>query len=329
MAKNIVVCCDGTGNEFGIHNSNIVRISQLCVYQEEGPGNQIVYYDPGIGTLDLPSESFIDKYWTSKILGEGFGYGLEENIKDAYLFLMEKYQEGDRVFLFGFSRGAYTVRALAGMLSKLGLLRNGSENLYPYVSQIYRRKDYKIIADQFKQSFCVECKPWLIGVFDTVAALGTFYRKKVFPNGVLNADVKYGYHALSIDEKRKPFQPFLWEKTTDIPDQIIEQVWFAGVHSDIGGGYTATGLSDIALKWMLKKAQSKGLFLKDNWEDQVHPDPLGKMHESYNLWWKIIGPGSKTRTILPNSLIHRSVFTRMEHNNNYHPALPNDYTIVD
>ncbi len=135
---------------------------------------------------------------------------------------MERYQDGDKVFLFGFSRGAYTVRALAGVLYKCGLLQKGSNNLISYASKIYNKRDNKDIASGFKKTYCHECKPYFIGVWDTVGSMGWFWGKKFFDTK-LNNDVTYGYHAVAIDEKRKKFPVSLWDENrkTDISDNSV------------------------------------------------------------------------------------------------------------
>lgn len=334
MSKNIVICCDGTNNKFSERNSNIVRIAQLSLHIAD---TQIVYYDPGVGTLNLPTDSNA-KILYSKLLGEGFGVGLHLDIEDAYRYLMDNYQPEDKVFLFGFSRGAYTVRALAGLLHKFGLLRKGSLNLVPYVSQMYHKynkiKGIQTIASQFKASFCVECKPHFIGVFDTVEALGKFYKKKIFTDASLNQDVKYAYHAISIDESRRPFKPFLWNEETKNPNQLIEQVWFAGDHSDIGGGHIENDLSDITLQWMLSKAELAGIMLKKNWQNTLLPSSYGPIHDLYNFFWKIAGffhdcNLEKMQRIIPeNSKIHISVKERIEQIN-YNPPFSSKVQFVD
>ena len=160
--KNIVICCDGTGNEYGPNNTNVVRLYESIVRDSD----QLAFYDPGVGTIS-PSRMRIVR--RAKIcLRKVFGFGLRENIEDAYRFLMDRYLEGDKVFLFGFSRGAYTVRALAGMLHKCGLLQKGSNNLIPYASKIYNKRHNEGIAMGFKQAYSNECKPYFIGVWDTV-----------------------------------------------------------------------------------------------------------------------------------------------------------------
>ncbi len=303
MPKNIVVCCDGTGNEYGPHNTNVVKLYEAVVRD----ANQIAFYDPGVGTF-----SFLGRHLGRRVgraLGKAFGAGLQQNIEDAYRYLMDRYESGDQLFLFGFSRGAFTVRALAGMLHRCGLLQKGSVNLVPYVSRIYNDPARHGIASDFKRTYCYECRPHLIGVWDTVGSMGWFMGRKFFDT-TLNDDVRYGYQAVSIDEQRRKFPVSLWREDAQAGDQTIEQVWFAGVHSDVGGWYTEAGLSDIALKWMLNKAEAQGLLLRPDWYDALAPDPAGTIHESRTGLWRLWRPAP--RIIPPGALIHESVRERME-----------------
>src|SRR5712691_10915204 len=145
MPKNIVICCDGTGNEFGGQKSNVIKLYETLI-QDAG---QIAYYHPGVGTLGARNAlTGIGKWWT-RLLGLAFGYGISDNVADGYQFLMRDFQSGDHVYLFGFSRGAYTARALCGMLHIVGLLTEGNEALIPYAIRMIKRKqiDFKVAAD--------------------------------------------------------------------------------------------------------------------------------------------------------------------------------------
>lgn len=318
--KNIVICCDGTGNEYGSNNTNVVKLYQ-SVIRDAG---QIAFYDPGVGTFSYLGRELGRR--AGILLGKAFGAGLQQNIEDAYRYLMDRYQDEDRVFLFGFSRGAFTVRAFAGMLHKCGLLQKGSNNLIPCASKIYNKPNNQEIATGFKETYCHECKPHFIGVWDTVGSLGWFRRKKVF-DATLHEDVTYGYHAISVDEKRKKFPVSLWDETQKRAHQTIEQVWFPGAHSDVGSSYAETGLSDIALVWMLKNAEQQGLRLKKGWADKLSPDPSGLIHESRTGLWRVWRPA--VRHIPAGAKIHKSVFDRMNSQINYQPRnLPGNYTEV-
>jgi len=322
MSKNLIICCDGTSNEYGENNTNVVGLYQSLIRNQD----QIAFYDPGVGTFDILGKTVGKKFGI--MLGQGFGWGLQKNIEDAYEYLMNRYSPGDKVYLFGFSRGAFTVRSLAGMLFKCGLLQKGSNNLIPYASKIYNTQNNKDIAAGFKETYSNECKVYFIGVWDTVASLGYFYGKKFF-NAKLNGVVSYGYHAVAADEKRKKFPVSLWDESRKEPGQTIEQVWFPGVHSDVGGSYMERGLSDGALKWMLQRAIDSGMLVKPDWEKNINPDSIDiqAQHESRKYFWKLWPKVS--RPIPENAKIHQSILDRIEANIGYAPTnLPKKYTVV-
>ena len=159
MAKNIVICCDGTGNEFGDHNSNVVKLYSTLVIDGK---RQVGYYHPGVGTMGAPTaHNKISKAW-SVVMGLAFGTGLLANVGDAYRYLMNVYEDGDNVFIFGFSRGAYTVRALAGVLHMFRLLRPRNEGLIPYVNRLFANRPRSVpgmthtfqVATRSKATFC-------------------------------------------------------------------------------------------------------------------------------------------------------------------------------
>ena len=319
--KNIVICCDGTGAEYGRHNSNVVKLYQRVVRDS----TQIAFYDPGVGTFSILGRNLGRR--TGTLLGQAFGAGMQLNIEDAYRYLMDRYRTGDRVFLFGFSRGAFTVRALAGMLHKCGLLQRGGHNLVPYASRIYNRRGNEDIAAGFKDTYCHQCKPHFIGVWDTVGSMGWFWGRKFF-DATLNEDVAYGYQAMAVDERRRKFPVSLWDESRKTEGQVIEQVWFPGFHSDVGGSHPDAGLSDIALKWMLERARDRGLRLREGWDQGLIPDPSGRIHESRRGLWLLWPPA--VRRIPESARIHDSVFRRMENPaNRYRPGnLPAQYLEV-
>ncbi len=305
MAKNIVICCDGTGNEFGDHNSNVVKLYGALVIDGV---RQVGYYHPGVGTMGAPTaHNWLSKQW-SRLIGLAFGGGLLANIGDAYRYLMDIYEEGDQVFLFGFSRGAYTARAIAGVLHMYGLLRPGNNGLIPYIIRMYAKRTRAAagmtqtlaVATEFKATFCRDCKLHFVGVWDTVSSVGWIWDPIRLPYTAQNPDMKTGRHAVSIDERRCYFRDNLWgsEIHKDGIDQDIKQVWFAGVHSDVGGSYAypECGLSQLALEWMLCEAQSFGLVIDPAKANnvlartlpaqQVPPNPAGELHNSLTFgWW--------------------------------------------
>jgi uncharacterized protein (DUF2235 family) len=252
MPKNIVICCDGTANEFAKHNTNVVKLYSTL---ERAPGRQIASYHPGLGTMEPAGALTTFARKLTKLLGLAIGYGLEQDIRDAYVFLMNNYEEGDRVFLFGFSRGAYTVRAVASMLHLYGLIAPGHEPLVPYIIRMMmaihrRRRDdaaqekivdaYFELARDFHEAMSRPCKPWFVGVWDTVSSIGWVENPLKLPFVTNNPDIAIGRHAIAIDERRAFFRNHLWRPPDDpgaaVGPRDVRQVWFAGVHCDVGGG---------------------------------------------------------------------------------------------
>ncbi|GMR17400.1 MAG: DUF2235 domain-containing protein [Gammaproteobacteria bacterium] len=324
--KNIVICSDGTGNEYGENNTNVVETYSICRKTDK----QLVFYDPGVGTggweyvegRALPLRSMSDK---------ATGEGLQNNVNDAYEFLMETYETGDKVFLFGFSRGAFTVRSLAGMLYKVGLLPPDNDNLIPYAAKLYNIEGNIDIAHGFRDTFSRRCGIHFIGVWDTVSSL-VMNAGKRWHSGALNPDVKYAYHALAIDEQREDFPPSLW---LDGPDdvaqgQVVEQVWFPGYHSDIGGWHTNRGLANITLRWMLEHAKTAGLKVEQAALDARIGNPHGEIHPSRKGLWRV--RGRHVRKIPDGSKVHASAFARKRKaSNKYKPKnllTPSRYTVI-
>src|SRR5215469_907820 len=308
MPKNIVVCCDGTGNEFGDSNSNVVKLASTLVIDE----GQVSYYHPGVGTMGSPNaRTWLGRQW-DVLRGLAFGYGITFNIANAYHYLMQTYEPGDQIYLFGFSRGAYTARALGGLLDMYGLLHKGNEGLIPYITEKFATRTKETqgiartldVAEGFKQTFCQDVQIHFVGVWDTVSSVGWISDPVVIPFTANNPIMEIGRHAVSIDERRCFFRDNLWGKPFQPGEpgfrvhQDVKQVWFAGVHSDIGGSYPEgeSGLSKITLEWMLKEAIDKGLIVDMDKVDLVlgrtrpmwfvPPDPVDGEHQSlHGPWW--------------------------------------------
>jgi uncharacterized protein (DUF2235 family) len=321
--KRIVYCADGTWdgksdatNVFKLFNSLIVSADQMP------------FYDNGVGADGNPIEKFA---------GGAFGAGLFQKIKDGYTRISQVYETGDQLFLFGFSRGAYTARSLAGMIVTCGLpSKNFDDQLVEKAFEAYRNKAQRtvILADLKTQYAMNDPEITLVGVWDTVGSLGIpAIFGGVDPNffGFLDTSlhpcIKNAYQALAIDERRKEFPPTLWTSAPD-PGQTIQQVWFCGVHSDVGGGYAptvgapvTTALSDITLGWMMNKAMSLGVTFSPAAIAQ-YPFPLDptyaldELHESWSLIWGF----PARRTIPQASSIANSVLIRLLHHVGYAPA---------
>jgi uncharacterized protein (DUF2235 family) len=366
--KNIVICCDGTGNEFGDNNSNVVKLYATLDINDK----QIGYYHPGVGTMGAPSaNNKLEEEW-SVLKGLAFGAGLMSNVGDAYRYLMNLYNQDDDIYVFGFSRGAYTARALAGVLHMYGLLRPGNEGLVPYVTRMFARasrdlakhKDTFDVADHFKKTFSRDVSLHFVGVWDTVSSVGWIYDPVSLPFSARNPHMKIGRHAVSIDERRCFFRDNLWGKPFEPGEphypfdvrQDIKQVWFAGVHSDIGGSYPEeeSGLSKLTLEWMLREASLAGLLVDRDRaavmlgrmplapgerSPYAKPDPAALIHNSLTAaWWPIEFLPHKyydkqaretkwriplgARRFIPvdkSTVIHESVQQRLDAGVNYNP----------
>jgi uncharacterized protein (DUF2235 family) len=362
MPRNVVVCCDGTGNQYGSANSNVIKLYWTLSAQDR----QMAYYHPGVGTMGARNAlSSLGKWWT-QVRGLAFGYGFSDNIADVYSFLMDEFNPSDRIFIFGFSRGSYTARALCGLLHMCGLLTPGNEALIPYALRLYKSNDpCKFeIAEGFRTTFSIPCTPYFLGLWDTVSSVGWILDPIHTQGGHLPytatlLDVPVVRHAVSIDERRAFFRQNLVHEPAGA-NQNIKQVWFAGVHSDVGGSYSEaeSGLSKIALRWMLCEAQSAGLLLDPQKvidvlggkAPYVAPDPKGKLHKSlHGFWWlgevwpklhySAPAPGAtkwkrsitlnlgRARFIQDGAHIHQSVFERkLDHSTKYQPKnLPQQY----
>jgi uncharacterized protein (DUF2235 family) len=304
--KRILVCCDGTWNrpdqvhDGHICSSNVTKIAR-CIPPVDPAGNrQLVFYDKGVGTGNF-----------DRIRGGAFGWGIKRKILDAYRFLMINYEPGDELFFFGFSRGAYTVRSTFGLIRNSGLLKPEFAHKLADAYALYRRRDDAshpdaVESELFRRSFSHEPRARFIGVWDTVGALGLpvggplqfINQRWKFHDMTLSSWVDNAFQALAIDERRKPFQPAIWEQSPKAGGQRLEQVWFAGVHSNVGGSYPQAGLSDIALLWMINKAEECGLAIDRGCMTAVNhpqPDSSGKLYDSQTAWYKLAGLGDYIR----------------------------------
>jgi uncharacterized protein (DUF2235 family) len=298
--KRLVVCCDGTWNK--PDNETITNVEKIARTVQSDPSAtggtyQLVYYVSGVGA---------GSYEADRLLGGAFGFGLFHNVIACYRFLAQNYEPGDEIFILGFSRGAYTARSVAGMVGRVGLLTKVSlvEERLPAAVHMYQRTDLPEGAlgesvDEFRHDHCHPATVRFLGVFDTVGALGVpgFHRLTPrFHDVQLNRQVERARHALAIDETRLKFAPTFWEAPEEPPDaptedERVRQVWFEGAHSDVGGGYRATGLSDTSLLWMAREAHDAGLVFDvpllnhyvNSGSDPVRHNPLNGMYRVDNL----------------------------------------------
>ncbi len=309
--KRIVICADGTWNDpEDDHATNVLRVARAVKPVASDGRKQVVFYDWGVGS------------YYSKIRGGTSGLGMTKNIQDGYRFIVQNYDNGDQIYLFGFSRGAYTVRCLAGMLNNCGILKRPNASKIPNAFKFYKkrsakpgspeartwRRKHSLVPDRGVVDF--------IGVWDTVGALGIPTRvlafveeKDLFFDPVLGSNVRVARHAVSIDEKRGDFRPTLWDpsETAD-----LKQVWFAGVHADVGGGYAPTKqgktLSDIPLAWMATEATRHGLEFESHLYKTSKLDPKAPAHKSHKKFWKVLG--RNVRSLPADAVVHSSVKRR-------------------
>lgn len=337
--KRIAIFCDGTWNTpdetaNGKNcQTNVVKMANALSLSSIDGTPQMLYYETGIG-----SEGNLLK----RVFDGATGSGISEHILKAYRFIIQHYEPGDELFLFGFSRGAFTVRSLSGLIRNSGILKIENLDMLPRAYKIYRSRKpefqpREIESTLFRKTFAVEETTIIkfIGVWDAVGALGNplflngiFSKRNQFHDTDLSTRISNAFHALAIDEKRKNFEPALWHQQAGSKGQVLEQVWFPGVHSDVGGGYVETGLSDIALSWMLEKARSCNL----NFDRIVmNPDPMAFMHESYEGIYKFQSKYDRPIGVeIPergntNETLHGSVIDRFYNYQNYRPQNLVDY----
>lgn len=294
-ARRLALFFDGTWNtpDKGDQPTNVVKMLRAVV-KKDGNVSQLVFYDLGVGT-----GNFVDK-----LTGGISGAGLTQNVIDGYRFLGNNYAPGDEIYLFGFSRGAYTARSLAGLIGLVGVVRprHLGRRLYEVLAICRSKADAgkkrerldALNLDRF-DPVGIRC----VGVWDTVGSLGIpgdlgrQYRLKAydFHDVELGHAVDVGLHAVAIDEKRSAFAPTLWVSADGKPKrdgQIIEQVWFPGVHSNVGGSYADAGLSDIALAWMAGRvSKHTALALDDDYlAEYCSPNAAGRGYESRSLLYQ-------------------------------------------
>ncbi|QUJ70239.1 DUF2235 domain-containing protein (plasmid) [Photobacterium sp. GJ3] len=337
MTKNIILLSDGTGNSAAkLNKTNVWRTYKAIDYNNQEV-IQISLYDDGVGT---------SSFKPLKLLGGAFGYGLRRNVIDLYLFLSRNYKPGDHIYCFGFSRGAFTIRVLIGFIANRGLINFNGESPDKMRKEAIQkfseyRKNWKNRVEgtdhtNVIQQLNPEIKIKFVGLWDTVDAYGApikFMKEIVnkffhlyLPDHHLSHIVEKACHALAIDDERETFHPVLWEneveessKTSKNPPRI-EQVWFSGMHSNVGGGYPDDDLSYVPLIWILEKAQAAGLIIDHHIFSNYlkRANPHGKMYDSrkglgifYRYSPRVIAERcnicgkEKPITLVDKSVIHR------------------------
>ncbi len=301
--KNIVLCSDGTGNTaIKARGTNVFKLYEAVDIQGHKHDTtlkpQVAFYDDGVGTSRLAP---------LKLLTGAFGIGFSKNVRDLYTELVHVYEPGDHIYLFGFSRGAYTVRALSGLIQYCGILKNEELDNIPIDKRVkkcwkrfrkmafkglgerikalwkrllYKREPARDLSPQSKKPYDAhQASIEFVGVWDTVGAVGmpfeelrglfNFFYPMRFSELKPSRCVNRACHALSIDDDRRTFKPELWDQAGASPNQV-DQVWFAGVHSNVGGGYVKHGMSLVALDWMMAEAERCGLRFIERDREYVH-----------------------------------------------------------
>ena len=320
--KRLALFFDGTWNRPG-SDTNVWRLSRMIADRSAGEVRQLVHYDAGVGTR-----------WYDRLSGGAFGKGLSDNVLDGYRWLVEHYEDGDQVYLFGFSRGAFTARSLAGVIARCGLLERGAALSSQQVYDRYRKGDavrplYELRYLREKKGetrfdaeerVLLDHSRWsrnlveMVGVWDTVGSIGLPFGRIPgvssstlhFHNTHLSRIVRHSYQALALDEYRKPYWAILWTRfmpdqpTPAVPtddDRIVEQRWFSGAHSNVGGGYAGDLLPRRPLAWIQSKAESCGLGFDERVRIEGEEDLHRPIRDSYGQFlggsWKYITCGKR------------------------------------
>ena len=321
--KRIVICGDGTWNERDRidektgrrHPTNVTKVARAVLPQGADGTAQVVYYHEGVGT-----GGGLDKF-----TGGAFGEGIEANVRALYRFIVYNYAAGDELYFFGFSRGAFTVRTLAGFMNKVGLIEKDDDYYVPEIYACYESSKGPGSPEWTKAFHNVKgtrpCPPIrFIGVWDTVGALGApgllgqlFNRDKYQYHDIgLNSPIQNAFHALAIDERRKPFKPDLWTKPAAWAGRL-EQAWFAGVHSNVGGSYAPDGLANEALHWIVEKAEGLGLEFDKPYLAHFLPCFNSVLNDSMTAAYRVMGPNVRTlgQHVADGEAVHQSAIDRM------------------
>ncbi len=324
---NIIICADGTWNrpEEDIEKdfpTNVLKFAR-AIAPSDGELKQHVFYDWGLGS------------YHSGLSAGVTGSGIHKNILDGYRYIVQNYNEGDKLYFLGFSRGAYTVRALCGLINNCGILKRASANLISQAWKIYKSPSNKnhptgSEAEAFRQTHCYSSRQvHFVGVWDTVGALGIPFslmglldNHDEFYDTKMGSNVKFARQALAIDEQREDFEPTVWLSR---PGVDLKQVWFSGVHADIGGSYppdddTQLLASDIPLAWMLDEADLAGLKVESHIRDRLTNGVSAKLHNSRNHIFRFKSPLNRPLIIEDKpTKIHPSVKARYLNDDKYRP----------
>jgi uncharacterized protein (DUF2235 family) len=334
--KRLVVCCDGTWDvpqrtDEGVPSpSNVSKLYDAVAPEAPDGTKQVPFYEPGVGSRRR-----------EHLRGGAFGFGLSRNVRECYGFLIEKYEPGDELFFFGFSRGAFTARSTVGFVRNSGILLRENADRIDEAFQLYRDRDEATkpggaTAQDFRGKYShPDTRIHFVGVWDTVGSLGVplnipFLTKRwSFHDTNLSTWVDNAFHAVAIDERRKPFRPTLWTQKDPTAGQTLEQVFFSGVHCNIGGGYRDTGLSDIALLWMAGHANQAGLALDLTFARAAArpaPNALGKLRNSMTVFYSVFGSYERPVVAAGGSVASSALRRRDDPPSHYDPRTLVGYT---
>lgn len=385
--RNLIALCDGTGNHLGSDLSNVARLFR-CLHRD---GTQRAFYNAGVGTIGG------DMWWSRRardakaLFEQASGYAIDRDIIAIYQFICSAFEPGDRIWLFGFSRGAYTVRIVAALIHTIGVLPRDQTNLAGYALSYLKaiserngeaeKADFDRVYSFARVVGATRTPIWFLGLFDTVSSLilpgrnGPFPGLATLPYTRTNPSVRTIRHAAAIDERRALFRLNRWSEPQRFVEdpfhpngphqmQDVRQVWFAGVHSDIGGGYpeAEASLAKIPLLWMLHESRAQGLSLDEPRIERfvmgahpekrgrfVAPSTEGRIHnslrghgifevvpkasrfaETRNPRWPFYFPLAEPRALdrtRPRPLIHHSVLDRVAGGGYHPPNLPADFEV--
>lgn len=323
--KRIIICADGTWNlrdqkdeETGkARPTNVTKVARAVRARDSRGVEQVTFYHDGLGTSGP----------LDKLTGGAFGTGIEQNVRDLYRSILYNFVPGDELFFFGFSRGAFTVRTLAGLMNRIGMLKKDADYFLPEIYACYENNKGPG-TPEWTQAFrrikeVHPCPPIkFVGVWDTVGSLGApgvigkvagwFNGNKYAYHDVgLHPTILNAYHALALDERRNPFKPTLWTRPPGWTG-TLEQAWFPGVHCSVGGGYTPDGLANEALHWMVEKAEGLGLEFDSNYLEPFAPCFNSRRHDSMSAKYRIFGQYERPvgAQLADGEVIHRSAMDR-------------------
>ncbi|GAA5140334.1 DUF2235 domain-containing protein [Thalassotalea piscium] len=331
MVKRIVICADGTWNrpEKDLEKdfpTNVLKLARAIKPIGDDGVSQQVFYDWGVGS-----------YYNS-VVGGATGAGIQKNIKDNYRYIVQNYNDGDELYFFGFSRGAYTVRSLCGLINNCGILKRDKAHLIEQAFEHYKNgdKDYEprsALSEMFIADNCHASKSVkFVGVWDTVGAmgipisfLGLFEDEDEFYDTKMGSNIQIARHALAIDEHRKDFTPTIWQPRNSVD---IKQVWFCGAHSNVGGSYAPDDedrglLSDIPLQWMIKEAQVHTLFVESHLVNELKPKVTATITESRKSFYRVKRKAYRKLQLTDKEYklkLHSSVKARYDADKSYRPT---------